>query len=114
MLFVDVFIALMKTIGFAILFALPGALLGLISGFFGFHKIVGIFFGILAFLSIFYVLFRSQMLKKVRKRTVIDNVDKLWGEKRTKIVSIIENILVPIGGGLGAGITCYLIGNLIH
>ena len=77
-------------IGFAIMAAIPGALIGLITGLFHFNLVAAIVGGLLFF--IIYPRFR---------RNRGGQIDAL-------------SYFLALCGGIGEGLSCYFIGNLIR
>lgn len=77
-------------VAFAIMAAIPGALIGLITGFFGFHKIAAIAGGIIFFIT----------YPPSRRR---------WGAKPDALT-----YFFALCGGIGGGLACYFVGNLLQ
>ena len=84
-----IFIILLGPLGFAIMAAIPGALIGLITGFFGFHLIAAIVGGIFFFIT----------YPRSRRR---------WGSKVDALT-----YLLALCGAVGGGLTCYFVGTLV-
>jgi len=76
-------------IAFAIMVAIPGALIGLITGLFGFHLIASIIGGIFFFIT----------YPRSRRR---------WGSGPDALT-----YFFALCGGVGGGLACYFVGNLV-
>lgn len=77
-------------IGFALMAAVPGALIGLITGLFGFHLIAGIIGGI----------FFLMTYPRSRRR---------WGSQVDALT-----YFFALCGAVGGGLTCYFVGSLLQ
>jgi len=77
-------------IGFAIMTAIPGALVGLVTGLLGFHKIAAIAGGIIFFIT--------YPLQRRKKGLVTDEATYFFA----------------LCGGIGGGLACCFVGNLIQ
>jgi len=75
---------------FAVMTALPGALVGLVTGFLRFHTIAGIVGGIIFFIT--------YPLQRRRKGLETDALSYFYA----------------LCGGIGGGLACYFVGNLIR
>lgn len=76
-------------LGFAVMAAIPGALIGLITGLFGFHLIAAIVGGILFFLT----------YPRSRRR---------WGSQPDALT-----YFLALFGAVGGGFACYFVGSLV-
>ncbi len=76
-------------LGFAIMAAIPGAIIGLITGFFGFHLIAAIIGGIL-----FFITYPRSRIR--------------WGSAPDALTYF--NALC---GAIGGGLACYFVGSLV-
>jgi len=76
-------------VGFAIMAAIPGALIGLVTGFFGFHLIAAIAGGVIFFLT----------YPRSRRR---------WGANPDALT-----YFLALCGGVGGGFSCYFVGTLV-
>ncbi len=84
-----IFIILLRLLGFAIMGAIPGALIGLVTGFFGFHLIAAIFSGIFFFIT----------YPRSRRR---------WGSQVDAFT-----YFLALCGAVGGGLACYFVGTLV-
>ena len=76
-------------LGFAIMAAIPGALIGVITGFFGFHLIAAIIGGIF-----FFITYPRSRIR--------------WGSAPNALT-----YFLALCGGVGGGLACYFVGNLV-
>jgi hypothetical protein len=76
-------------LGFALMGAIPGAIIGAITGLFGFQLIAAIVGGILFFLT----------YPRSRRR---------WGSRPDALT-----YLLALFGAVGGGLACYFVGNLV-
>lgn len=76
-------------LGFAIMAAIPGALIGLVTGLFGFHLIAAIVGGIFFFIT----------YPRSRRR---------WGAKPDLLT-----YFLALCGAFGGGLACYFVGSLV-
>ena len=76
-------------LGFAIMAAILGALIGVITGFFGFHLIAAIIGGIF-----FFITYPRSRIR--------------WGSAPNALT-----YFLALCGGVGGGLACYFVGNLV-